>query len=281
MVQLIKECSVSLAGSQKQLLEILFALAQDDWPDVQRPCIAFLRSSDQPSTSTASARAPQAPAPPQFPAKFLHAPSVVPELCMELVNSLHSSLQRGEQEGTFHGHQLCTALQVGRRPSKCLSWFKIHLKRQSPGLKYPELGIYIYLICIKSRELITSNKGTTQATLDTCFSFMLFQSFKQSLVWHYKLYEDLQNFLVLQAAGFSNVQVMLRNPGKLAVICDALVQCFAFEPAGASLLLYAAGRSTYSQAQTVPATNGQASLRRLMWGWGCRVCAYSGCDSAT
>ena len=51
---------------------------------------------------------------------------------------------------------------------------------------------------------------------------------------------------------------MLRNPGKLAVILEALLGCFAYESAGASLLLYAASPgSNYTAKAALPPVGSQ------------------------
>ncbi len=44
---------------------------------------------------------------------------------------------------------------------------------------------------------------------------------------------------------------MLRNPGKLNVVSEALLGCFAYEPAGASLLLCAASPNTNYMAKAM------------------------------
>ena len=56
-------------------------------------------------------------------------------------------------------------------------------------------------------------------------------------------WDDLSG-LALQAAGAGCVSRMLRDPGKLASICQSLLRSCAYERSGAGLLLYAASQSS-------------------------------------
>ena len=62
-------------------------------------------------------------------------------------------------------------------------------------------------------------------------------------------------WLPFKTAGPHSVQGMLRNPGKLAVVSDALLKSFAFDSAGASLLLYVPAPSSYSPKVSPPKVN--------------------------
>ena len=111
VVRLLQECAVTLAASQTLLLNILFTLAQDNWPEVAQPCMAYLRSSPKASTS-GSAEAAEQSGPHRHPAPQVLGSKVVSHLCMELVVGLGPSLQQGEQQGALHARRLTTALQV-------------------------------------------------------------------------------------------------------------------------------------------------------------------------
>ena len=51
VVSLLQDCGAALAPSVRLLLRILFTLAQDGWPQVAQPCMAYLRSANPASTS--------------------------------------------------------------------------------------------------------------------------------------------------------------------------------------------------------------------------------------
>lgn len=69
--------------------------------------------------------------------------------------------------------------------------------------------------------------------------------------------------ICLQATGWSAVQSLLRSPGKLVVLIDCLLQCFAYETAGASLLLFASSASnTYGIARNPAAETSVSALSR-------------------
>lgn len=52
VVLLMQECRQNLAECGPQLLMILFSLVQDEWQEVSQPCVAYLRPSNQPSSSS-------------------------------------------------------------------------------------------------------------------------------------------------------------------------------------------------------------------------------------
>ncbi len=111
VVLLLQECAVTLAASQKALLSILFTLAQDEWPAVAQPCMAFLRSSPEASTSGQDQDGAKCAAL-RHAAPALLGAELVSGLCMDLLLGLGSSLQHGEQQGALHAQRLSTALQV-------------------------------------------------------------------------------------------------------------------------------------------------------------------------
>ena len=112
VVRLLQECAMTLAASQKLLLSILFTLAQDDWPEVAQPCMAYLRSSPEASTSE-SEQAGKSSKTYRHPGPQVLGSEVASGLCMELFSGLAPSLQQGEQQGALHARRLTTALQVG------------------------------------------------------------------------------------------------------------------------------------------------------------------------
>ena len=113
VVRLLEECGGTLAASQKALLNILFTLAQDGWPEVAQPCMAYLRSSLEACTSSTDT-AEQNSKPYRHPAPQMLGSQLVSGLCMELLSGLGPSLQQGEQQGALHAQRLSTALQVGQ-----------------------------------------------------------------------------------------------------------------------------------------------------------------------
>ncbi|KAL3144083.1 hypothetical protein ABBQ32_003877 [Trebouxia sp. C0010 RCD-2024] len=88
---LLEGCSPVLEGASEVLYEVLFTLAQDDWPHVSSHCQAWLTSCL-----------------PQHPQAGKAVPGIVQRLLLGLLPALRS----GEEAATLHARRLTTALQA-------------------------------------------------------------------------------------------------------------------------------------------------------------------------
>ena len=111
-VQLLQQCAQNLAASQKQLLTIVFNLAQDEWLEVRKPCMAYLQLSSKVSASERRREDSGGYMSHSSSASHLIDSSTVSEMCMDLFKGMVPSLQIGEQQGISHAQRLVTALQV-------------------------------------------------------------------------------------------------------------------------------------------------------------------------
>lgn len=117
---LLSSCEEVLRRSQNELLQIIFSLAQDEWPSVSEPCWKFLgeisslpktlphkRSSDWEATNGHNGISEKATERISVIDK-----NVIMEIFTELLDKLEISLEKGEQHGALHAKKLTTALQV-------------------------------------------------------------------------------------------------------------------------------------------------------------------------
>ena len=102
MIELLKRCKDTLAASSEMLLEILYTLAQDEWPQVAAPCLTFL-SLSLASTSSRDA---------QSAAVGGLSNDAAAAVITRLFKGLLGSLQASEEAGVLHARRLTTALQV-------------------------------------------------------------------------------------------------------------------------------------------------------------------------
>jgi hypothetical protein len=106
-MDLLDNCSGTLQNSTENLLEAVFTLAQDEWPQVATPCREWL-SKKATLPDQAPGRGPLREGMPGTPE------GTVVGIASRLTASLEEALQRGEREGTLHARRLSTALQVQR-----------------------------------------------------------------------------------------------------------------------------------------------------------------------
>ncbi|DBA77508.1 hypothetical protein WJX77_009976 [Trebouxia sp. C0004] len=94
VTQLLEHCSTVLQDPNQALYEVLFTLAQDEWPQVSNHCHAWLCRC--------------------LPAQHQGAPKggSVPAVVERLLGGLLPALQSGEEAGTLHARRLTTALQA-------------------------------------------------------------------------------------------------------------------------------------------------------------------------
>ncbi|KAL0037252.1 hypothetical protein WJX79_008456 [Trebouxia sp. C0005] len=94
VTQLLEHCSIVLQDPNQALYEVLFTLAQDEWPQVSNHCHAWLCRC--------------------LPAQHKGAPlgGSVPAIVQRQLGGLLPALQSGEEAGTLHARRLTTALQA-------------------------------------------------------------------------------------------------------------------------------------------------------------------------
>ncbi|KAL0049229.1 hypothetical protein WJX82_009193 [Trebouxia sp. C0006] len=94
VTQLLEHCSTVLQDPNQALYEVLFTLAQDEWPQVSNHCHAWLCRC--------------------LPAqhKGAQVEGSVPAIVQRLLGGLLPALQSGEEAGTLHARRLTTALQA-------------------------------------------------------------------------------------------------------------------------------------------------------------------------
>lgn len=113
----LDECGCTLRALSENLLEAVFTLAQDDWPQVATPCREWLsRRSALPQQASRGSLPSASPGSRNSTTGAATASGgsddVVLGIASRLVLGLEAALQRGEHEGTLHARRLCTALQV-------------------------------------------------------------------------------------------------------------------------------------------------------------------------
>lgn len=124
VILLLQTCRNTLAVLAEDLLFALFALSQDDWPQVAEPCLAFLKTSKDASIKTSNGA----------DGGLAHADAAAGSAAMlrsavlRLFKELPDALWRGEAAGKLHARTLAPALQVG--PLSCIHYL-LQLKRNT------------------------------------------------------------------------------------------------------------------------------------------------------
>ena len=107
---LLQQCENALGDMRKDLIQIIFTLAQDEWTSVSEPCLLYLTDQTKDTvTSDHSASLNRGSVkPPSLKG------DVVAEIFSSLLDGFEEAMQRGEVQGALHAKKTTTAIQVNQ-----------------------------------------------------------------------------------------------------------------------------------------------------------------------